>query len=266
MALRAQRFSRLLGGCFLFLLLLLALQKGWFGPLQSGILRTLSPLTSGVTFAVEETFGALRSFFRIGSLSRAVRILEEKNARLQSLVARRQGLEEENAQLREQLELLPRAKHTLVTADVVSRSTDGVSEALILNRGTRDGIQTGMPVIVSDGIVVGRIQSAQPYSALAVLLTDPSFRVGAETLGTNAEGLVHGVRGIGIVMDTIPRTSTVKVGDSVVTTGTDGAFPPHLLIGTIHSVDAPGNDIFQSARIAPTVNIQRLRVISVILR
>ena len=262
MALR--RGVRWLPGVLLIALLVLLLRSGVTAGVQSLLVRALAPVTVTVASVSESLLGSVRSFFRIGTLSRAVRILEEENARLQSSVARLQSLEEENAHLREQLQLLPRTRYTLVSADVVGRSTDGVSEVLIINRGTKDGIDSGMPVIVSDGIVVGRVHAAHTQTAFIALLTDPSFRIGGETLGTHAEGLVHGVRGIEIVMDTIPRTSTVRVGDRVVTTGTDGVFPPHLLVGTVRSVNAPGNEIFQSVRIAPAVSPRQFRVVSVI--
>lgn len=253
------------GGALLLLMVFVAFWRGWLGPVESGVLSFLAPVTRALSTAGREMIGVVGSFARIGTLGRTVRILQEENARLQSLVARLEGVEEENAVLREQLKLLPRASFRLVTADVIGRSTDGVTEALIINRGTNDNVDAGMPAIVNEGIVVGRVQKAERSSATVVLLADPSFRVAGETLGTKAQGLVRGARGLEIIMDTIPQTSEVKVGDRVITTGTDGIFPPNLLIGTIRSVDAPGNDIFQSATITPLVNLHRARIVSVIL-
>lgn len=264
MVLRRRRGVQWLPGFLLVALLVFILRTGWLERPQSMLVRAVAPITGGVSSLGEAALGFVRSFFRIGTLSRAVRILEEENARLRSSTARLHSLEEENARLREQLQLLPRARYQLVSADVVGRSTDGISETFIINRGTNDGLQSGMPVIVSGGIVVGSVRSVQTHTASVALLTDSSFRAAGETLGTRAEGLVHGVRGIEIVMDTIPRTSEVRVGDSVVTTGTDGLFPPHLLLGTIHAVSAPENEIFQTAQLVPAVQLRQLRVVSII--
>lgn len=247
------------------LVLVTVLRRGWLRPLDSALLRGMGPLVQRVTTFVQESGGVVLSFARLGKLGRTVRVLEEENARLQSLLARNEGVEEENARLRAELRLLPRTRFHLLTAEVISRSTDGVLDAFVINRGTHNGVTVGRPVIVSDGIVVGVVRAADALTSIVVLLTDPSVRLTAETQGTYAEGLVHGSRGLDIIMDTIPRTATIALGDRVVTTGTDGQFPPNLLVGTIRSVNAASTEIFQAAQVAPLTDLRRLRVVSVIL-
>lgn len=241
-----------------------ALRRGLLAYPESVLIRAVTPISRATVAVRDAVGGSLSSFLRVRRLSRTVRILEEEAGRLQALVARMEGVEKENAALREQLKLLPRAKTRLITADVTSRTTDGLTEGLVINRGARDGIQTGHPVIVSDGILVGRIQRVESESAIVALLSDSSFRAAGITSG-GAEGLVRGVRGINLVMETIPRTVPVYVGDGVVTSGSDGLFPRDLLVGTIQSVEAPENDIFQSAQLTSPITIRNLRFVSILL-
>lgn len=255
-----------LAAALLLALLLVALRRGWFDPARSVLLRATSPLIGGSASAAHGAWETLQSFARIRALGRTVRVLEEENVRLQSAVTKMEALERENRTLREQLALLPRAQYALVTAEVISRSTDGVRDALIVNRGSQEGIRPGMPVIVNDGVVVGRVADAEARSAVVVLLTDASFRLAAETAGTGAEGVVRGARGLDVRMEAIPKTAEVRSGDRVVTTGSDGTFPQGFLIGTVRSVEASDTDIFQEARVAPILDVRRIRVVSIVTR
>lgn len=257
-------FARISIAILVVALCVLALRRGVLAYPESMLVRAVTPLSRvGVTIR-DAVGGSISSFLRVRRLSRAVQLLEEETGRLQGLVARMESLEQENASLREQLKLLPRSKRARITVEVVSRTTDGVTEGLIINRGARDGIETGQPVIVSDGVLVGRIQHVESGSAVVALLTDSSFRAAAVT-STGVEGLVRGVRGIDLVMETIPRTVPVHVGDRIVTSGSDGLFPRDLLIGSVQSVHAPENDIFQSAQLTSPTTVRNLRFVSVLL-
>lgn len=243
----------------------LAVRQGIYGAPESIMVRFSTPIVRVARGVGETVTQSVNSFLRVRRLSRAVRLLEEENARLQASVARLESLEQENTVLREQLKLLPRAQRRMISADVASRTTDGVSDGLVINRGSQDGIEAGQPVIVSDGVLVGRVHAVQPGSAIIALLTDPSVRLGGIVRRSGAEGLVHGVRGIDLSFDTVPRTDSLVVDDRVVTSGTDGAFPPDLLVGTIQSIEAPENEIFQSAHLTLSINPRTVRVVSILL-
>ena len=120
-------------------------------------------------------------------------------------------------------------------------------------------------VAPADGVVVGRVSSVQMTSATIELLTGGKVRAAARTLDTGAEGIVRGVRGLDVVFDGVPRTQTLRVGDRLVTNGIDGRFQPHMLIGTIVSVRAPENAIFQEASVQLPLDLHRLKVVAVLL-
>ncbi len=260
-----RRFSRNIIAGLLVALLAVALSRRWFSPVESVTLRQMSPFIRVIAGLVEETRGVLRSFIAVGQLSRATRIMEEENARLGALLARLESVEQENDVLRRQVDLVPRRAQRFIAADIVSRTTDGVIDGWVINKGSRDGVQTGSPVTVEDGVLVGRVLRTESLTSVVATVADASFRASVQTIGTRAEGLARGVRGIDVVLDTVPRTSELRDGDRVVTTGTDGIFPPFLYVGSVRSVTARANEIFQSARITPAVNFRSLRIVSVLL-
>jgi rod shape-determining protein MreC len=56
----------------------------------------------------------------------------------------------------------------------------------------------------------------------------------------------------------VKRTEDVQVGDTVVTSGSDGIFPKGLPIGRVVSVDKRGQGLFQYAEVAPRVDFDQL--------
>lgn len=246
-------------------LLVLALRNGWLhGPL--GAARTaFAPLESSITAAGETVGGVLWSFLKVGTLTRRVRSLEEELVRLRAERAREVSLEQENVELRRALALLPRTRFRQVTADVTGISTDGASTVFRINRGANDRIAPDAAVIAADGVAIGSVSSVEASTATVELLTGGKVRVAARALDTGAEGIVHGVRGLDVIFDGIPRTQTLRVGDRLVTTGLDGNFPPHLFLGTVVSVRAPENAIFQEASVQLPLDLHRLKVVAVLL-
>jgi rod shape-determining protein MreC len=258
----SQRFVVLAG---ILVVVIFALSKGVLSPIQSGSMRVASPFVlraAGIFGGVKETFA---SFLRVSSLSRQVRLLENDNRLYQAKIARLEGAEGENELLREQLKLLPRDKFKLLTTDVIGHSVDGAREGLIINRGTADGLREGLPVIVNDGIVVGSIVKADIATSVVMLISDTNFRLAANVQGTKAQGLIQGDKGLDIFLEQVPRSEKINVGDKVVTAGVDGLFPANLLVGTIRTVSAPENEIFQSAKISPAVDVRQAQILSVIM-
>jgi len=257
-----RRFIVLVG---VLIIAIFVLSRGWFSPVQSGGMRLVSPFVLRTVEMFNGTKEALMSFLRVGSLSRQVRLLENENRLYQAKIARLEGKEEENERLREQLKLLPMDKFKLLSADVIGHSVDGAKEGLIINRGTADGLSEGLPVIVNDGIVVGSIIKADIATSVIMLVSDTNFRLAANVQGTKAQGLIQGGKGLDIFLEQVPRAEKINVGDRVVTAGVDGLFPANLLVGTIRTVSAPENEIFQSAKISPIVDVRQARIVSVII-
>ncbi|TSC64453.1 MAG: rod shape-determining protein MreC [Parcubacteria group bacterium Gr01-1014_106] len=190
--------------------------------------------------------------------------MNEEIARLRAEHAHSASIEQENVKLREALQALPRTGVRVVVADVSGISTDGASAVLRINRGARDGIDADAAVVAVDGVAVGRVSSVQASTATVELLSGGNIRVAARDLETNAEGIVRGVRGLDIIFEGVPRTQSLRVGDRLVTTGLDGYFPPHLFLGTLASVRAPENAIFQEASVQLPLDLHRLTLVAVV--
>lgn len=198
-----------------------------------------------------------------------------------------QGVEEENRQLRRDLDALQgqnnqllesasatkrltallefkaQARPTMIAAQVIGRDTGNWYRTIILDKGQADGIQADMGVITPAG-VVGRIVKTTAATSVVLLVTDPNNAIAGLIQRTRDEGIVEGTMQGLAHLKYIPLLSGVRAGDRVVTSGLVGGFPRGLAIGTITSIDKEEGALFQSADLTPDVDGNRVEEVLVI--
>ncbi len=218
---------------------------------------------------------------------RAVAGVQEGIGNLWSGYVALQGLEEENRQLRKELEYLQgqnsqlreaaaaterltallefkaQAAPTMIAAQVIGRDTGNWYRTLILNKGESDGIQPDMGVITPAG-VVGRIVKVTAATSVVLLVTDPNNAIAGLIQRTRDEGIVEGTTDGLARLKYIPLLSNVRNGDRVVTSGLVGGFPRGLAIGTITKIDKEEGALFQSAELTPDVDPHRVEEVLII--
>jgi rod shape-determining protein MreC len=129
--------------------------------------------------------------------------------------------------------------------------------------GAREGIAQGMAAITDRGLV-GRVTEVGPSSAQVLMLLDPASSVNAIIQQSRVTGVVKGNIDGTVSMDRIPPTEKVNPGDIVLTSGQGGNFPNKLVIGQITEVEQRDQDMFQVARIRPTVDFGKLETLLII--
>ena len=200
----------------------------------------------------------------IGELKRDNEKLTRENQKLSAENAMLRDMKKENAVLREQLDLAPREELELRSALVTSQDSHGFGNWLTINKGTRDGIEKGMPVIVSDGILIGRIEEAHSGRSKVILITNPQSSVNAVVSDTDAKGIIRGEFGLGLILDMVLQTDIIQEGNEVVTSGIGENTPRGLLVGKIQEVRSSEDRLFQQAVITPLVKFSKLRVVFVV--
>jgi len=201
----------------------------------------------------------------IGSLNRENKLLERRVEILESQEARVEELTLENHQLRSQLSLKQKEGYTMLDARVVAREPAGVVRVVTIDRGEQDGITEKMPVVVSDGLLVGYVRDVYSKSARVSLILDPTVEVPSKLQQSRADGIVKGQElGQGLIMDLIPQGVEVARNNLVVTSGIGDIFPSGLLVGYVQAVYREPNAIFQKADILPAVDFDRLELVTVI--
>jgi rod shape-determining protein MreC len=157
-------------------------------------------------------------------------------------------------------------KHQIIKAAVTSTSPDLGVKSITINRGQRDGVNTGQAAVTDHGILVGKVVAATVDTSTVLLLIDRQSLFNAHIQNeAGSPGLVRGERGLSLQMDYIPKGDSVKTGQTVVTNGNDPGIPPDILIGTVNKTSFNVGDLFQSATILPTAQFGNLRVVGIII-
>lgn len=221
----------------------------------------LQSLFSALAFGLTDTTTFLGS---IGELKTENERLLAENTRLSAEHARYEALGRENDELRRELEMLPRENYQLKPAAVIGRDTAGLGNWLTLDQGSFQGITTGMPVIVYGGVLVGRVTEVFPQSARVMLLSNPESLVSGVTLEGEAQGIVKGEYGLGILFDMVLQDATLESGHRVITSGLGGTYPKNLLVGVIDHPQPTADHLYKRAAVTSPVDYSALHYVFII--
>jgi rod shape-determining protein MreC len=148
-------------------------------------------------------------------------------------------------------------------ASVIGRDPSPFLHYIIINRGSNDGIQRGMPVVTNEGLV-GRIDAVIADAARVQLVTDPISSVNVHLKNANTDAVLVGSVTGDVTLDLISQDATIDAGDLILTSGLGGGFPADLIVGQVVNVRKLPAELFQQATVQPAVDFSRLQIVLVI--
>ncbi|NJN93310.1 MAG: rod shape-determining protein MreC [Anaerolineales bacterium] len=241
---------------------------GYMTRVRTFVQTALVPLQEATTGVAQNVSGRLEENQNLQLLQARNAELEALNNKLMVDNVRLRELERENELLRQLLNYTrSNLQFSYQTTTVIGRSI-GVDPTNLLyfvyvNVGVRDGIAENMPVITDRGLV-GRVTAVGPNLAQVLMLIDPASAVNALIQNSRVTGLVRGNIDGTLIMERIPQDAKVNPGDIVLTSGLGGNFPDKLVIGQVTEVVNRDQDMFQTARIRPTVDFGKLETMLII--
>ena len=246
-----------------------AARDGRIGFVQnlSGIIK--SPIQKVLSSAVNWFDSMYGYLYQYDSLMAENESLRSQLADAQK--SARDGIEasEENTRLRKLLEL--REKHTdyvMESCKVVLWSSSNWSSAFTISKGSTSGIELGDPVITEYGAVVGQITELGTNWATVSTIIDVDMSVGAFVGATGNSGMVVGeyalMRDKTAKLTYLADGAQIFVGDDVLTSGSGGAFPAGLMIGTLTAVQTEAGGQIEYGIVEPQANLDSLVQVFVI--
>lgn len=202
----------------------------------------------------------------------SLRDTEEENAVLRESIAQLElQLQQENALARQArslyrlLELRNSTELVTLTAQVIAVDATPWFRTFTIDRGSGDGVRQDFAVIAPNGVVGRVVGTPGPRAAKVQLLIDRNAAAGALIERTRAAGVVTGVDGQSLLrMDYVSNLEDVRIGDAVVTSGTDGIYPKGFVIGTVRDVQR-GEDLYKSILVDPVVEFGNLENVLIVL-
>jgi len=197
------------------------------------------------------------------------RALKEENKALKLVAQGQEELRRENEGLRKVLGYTEQNPGvSAVVARVVGVDPASTRHFVRIDRGEKDLVTAGMAVITPDG-VAGYVERTTSGWADVILITDATHRMGVRIVRdgkARARAIVAGTGGLELRLDYALRKDDLQEGDAVVTSGTDGVYPPGLAVGTLAWVEKRGSGMFQQGGIKPVVDPTALEAVVVLPR
>ena len=160
----------------------------------------------------------------------------------------------QNARLQGILSTTKPEQFDLNLAQVIGTDTNLLRQIVVLNKGEQDGVQVGQTVIDEDG-VLGQIINVYPNTSRLLLITDEQQSVAVTVKRTGQRAIVTG-QGIpsSLSLNYVFKTSDVRVGDELVSSGLGGRIPAGYRVGRIAHVKDEQTDNFRTIEVTPAAN------------
>lgn len=247
-------------------LFILGVREGDAGLLHGvrGVFQTAATPARFVGSVVASPFSGISNV--MGNLtadSQTLSDLKAENEDLKAQVARLTEYEDEANTLTDLLQLRNQYNLDSTAARVIARSTDSWSSTITIDKGTSSGIQIGMPVMTSTG-VVGQVSEAGPTTATVRLITDETSGVSAKIQSSGAQGQLQGSADGSLHLNLIRTDQQVSTGDSVVTSGLGGVYPKGLPVGTVTNVTKSSGSLYYDITVEPLASVGSLEEVLVV--
>ena len=154
------------------------------------------------------------------------------------------SLEKEIQELKDTLELNKTlTEYDVENATILSRNKSYWFNNLTIDKGKKDGIKKDMAVITKNGLI-GKISKVSTNSSEIKLITsdDINFKVSVaiKTNETDNYAILNGYdkKTNTLKVIDIDKTTKVKKGDTVLTSGLGGLFPGGIYIGIVDKIES----------------------------
>ncbi len=226
----------------------------------SPVQRTVSTIFS----PVGRFFGDVKNFGKTNAeLTQAL----AANKLLKSKLAANSDSKGQLAQLKAVLDLAGRGNYKVAAARVIARgSASSFSQTITIDAGSSSGIRSNMTVISQNGLV-GVVKSTTSSTAIVMLMSDPSFKVGVRIARSQSVGVLSGLGSTEYSLVLLDPSGTIKTGDILLTNGSEGnrPFVPGVPVGVVVGADNSAASLTQTATVNSYANLNDLGVVSVVL-
>ena len=234
------------------------------GSVRSALSLLVSPLQYSVDYPVR-VIGWVRSLMssKKSLIDENVQLHYQQTmleARLQKLMM----LQRENSQLKELLSASSSVSMHVMAAQILAVDTGNSRHLLVLNKGIRDGVFNGQPVLDAKG-VMGQIIDVGLMTSTVLLISDSKCAVPIRNERTGERGILVGTNSMThLSLINLPGTSSIAKGDLLVTSGLGRRYPEGYPVGRVDEIKHLPGDDFITVRVNPIALLNRNRLVLLI--
>jgi rod shape-determining protein MreC len=203
-------------------------------------------------------------FSTVGALQDENRLLHREQVEQAGTLLRQQQLEQENQRLRALLEMKERLPSKGVVAEVSHAARDPFSRKVVIDKGSQSSIQAGQPVIDDVG-VIGQVTRVYLVMSEVTLLSDKDQAIPLQVQRNGLRAVAYGGAEGGMLdLRFMAANADIRNGDTLVTSGIDGTYPPGLPVATVARIERDAAYAFAKITLTPTAGTDRYRQVLVL--
>jgi rod shape-determining protein MreC len=168
---------------------------------------------------------------------------------------RYEALARENGELRGLQDALPPVAEKWLAAEIVNIEINSLRQRVLINRGTSNGVFKGQALLDDKG-VIGQTTHVGPWSAEAILITDPEHAIPVVIERTGLRTIAVGAGdSVSLALPFLPGNADVKAGDLLLTSGLGGVFPAGYPVARITEVHRDAVQPLAQVRATPFASV-----------
>lgn len=172
-----------------------------------------------------------------------------------------QSIMRENRRLRDLLKMPVMESLKPIGAKVLMSGIASYSRSIFIDRGIKDGVKEGFPVVVQDTIV-GKVKKSGARTSLVYLLNHPDIAVDVTIADKNVRGIFSG--GIVCTVKYVDVERDVSAGDIIYSSGMGGVYPEGFKVGIVEKVAGEKKSVFHSIEASPFIDSRNIDYVFVI--
>ncbi|MFO7993709.1 MAG: rod shape-determining protein MreC [Marinobacter sp.] len=207
----------------------------------------------------------------VASLFTSKEDLQKENEALQArlLILERRALKyaalaSENNELRQLLNSSEVLDDRVIVGEVVAVSPDPFSHEIVINKGSRDGVEVGQAILDANGLM-GQVEQTSSFTSRVLLVSDSSHAVPVEVVRNGLRAVLLGNGDTSsLELVHVPDTADIREGDLLVSSGLGGRFPKGYPVAEVESITKEQGEPFVKIEAAPLAELNKSRLILVV--
>lgn len=199
-----------------------------------------------------------------GLKSRAQLQQENESMQAQLLIHKRKlqqlaALAAENVRLRQLLNSTEMITDRVLVAELIGVSPDPLIHRVTINKGRRDGVFPGQPLLDADGLM-GQVVEVGEISAQVLLITDSTHALPVQVNRNGVRAVIEGTGDLyRLNLRHLSNTVDIEVGDLLVSSGLGQRFPVGYPVADVIEVERDPGEPFARVIAKPKAQINRSR-------
>lgn len=196
---------------------------------------------------------------------------ENRELKSQALILQRElqkmeALAAENVRLRELLHGAAQVDETVIVTEVIGIDPDPFTHELIINKGYRQGVVVGQPLLDAKG-VMGQVTKVNRYNSRVLLISDARHAIPVQVNRNGVRAIAAGKGSFEeLELLHLPDTADIQPGDLLISSGLGGRFPFGYPVAVVDKVKHDPGQPFAAVTAKPSARLARSRQVILVSR